>query len=412
MNFIEKLTVLLYSQKNLLIAVLIVFILRILFLIFFHNNINAVEDFTIAQNIVNGNGYSLVPQIGPTAIKTPVYPLILSLFVFVFGTFSKIAIVIFQYILASFIPFLMIKLCDSLKLEKAGYIAAWLYLIHPSYFYYPNVIEVTNIFIPLFMIFLILSIRIYYSADIKILLLNGLFSGIIILTQPIITPVVIAIIIFFAIKKKWKKALLSILLIGIVLTPWTIRNYNTFNKIIPTKSPFWMNFYIGYLPPNLVDKKFDVLEKTDQNKIDSLYKIGKNDVQMESYFKEIIEKTISKKPLLYIEKTFYQMLDYWSIPPRYIARNDFAFLIIRKIPVVVFNFLLIISILVLWRKHKNLLSIIIFILLYFTVVYGLTSVANIRFKLDIEWLELIPIALLLTELLNKRKMKEELIEMK
>lgn len=402
MNFIENVSVFLYSKKNLFYAVSIIFILRIIFLIFSHSDIHSVEDFTIAQNIVNGNGYSLVPQIGPTAIKTPVYPLILSLFILLFGTFAKIAIVIFQYFLASFIPLLLFKLSESLKLEKAGYIAAWLFMLHPSYFYYPNVIEVTNLFIPLILIFFIFSIKTYYSDNKNLIIIFGLISGIIILTQPIVSPIVLAVLIFLIIKKQWKKAILSFLLIGVVLAPWTVRNYNTFHKIIPTKSPFWMNFYVGFLPYNLASQKYSIINKNDRNFIDSLNQSGINDVDIEPYYKQVASKLITSNPAIYLEKTAYQMLSYWWVPPRYFNNNTLKFLIVRKIPVIIINILFIIGIITLFSRNKKLSITILAILLYFTLIYGLTQVSNIRFKLDIEWLELIPIGILFAKILTNK----------
>ncbi len=58
------------------------------------------------------------------------------------------------------------------------------------------------------------------------------------------------------------------------------------------------------------------------------------------------------------------------------------------------NILFIIGIVKLLTIDRKEALIIIAILTYFTLVYGLTQTANIRFKLDIEWIEFYAIAVL------------------
>jgi hypothetical protein len=58
------------------------------------------------------------------------------------------------------------------------------------------------------------------------------------------------------------------------------------------------------------------------------------------------------------------------------------------LPVVVLNVLFVWGTMKVWRTRRNIALSILLVLLYFTAVYALTHIANIRFKLDIEWLEL------------------------
>ncbi|MFC2130295.1 glycosyltransferase family 39 protein [Bacteroidota bacterium] len=382
------------SKRNILFISAILLILRLVVSFVVVEDYNTVEDFQIAQNLVNGGGYTLLESTGPTAIKTPVYPLFLTLFIFLFGSSAKIAIVCVQHILFSLVPLLLIKLGTVVGKEKYGYAAGWLFLIHPSYFYYPNVIEVSNIFIPLFIIFLIFAVKSVKLFNKKDVLISSALSGVLILTQPIIIPVIAAYFLYLAIKRRYKHATIMVSIIIVILSPWIIRNYIEFDRLIPSKSPFWMNFYCGWLPYYHNLERYDIVEKEDKVYIDSLTNAGVNDLKMEEYYKNSFVKYIKKYPGIYFEKTIYQMAAYWYVPPRYFNDNRLSFIFVRKVPVVLLNILFIIGIIKLITIDRKEALIIIAILTYFTLVYGLTQTANIRFKLDIEWIEFYAIAAL------------------
>ncbi|ROL62219.1 hypothetical protein D9V86_01770 [Bacteroidetes/Chlorobi group bacterium ChocPot_Mid] len=379
----------------------------------FVSDFKSFEDFRIASNLVAGNGYCLVPEWGSTAIKSPGYPLFLSLFVLLFGSVAKTAIVIFQQILFASIPFLLIILANewgkfrnnSDFWHKIGFISGWLFLVHPSYFYYPNVIEVTNLFIPLivaFFIFLLKSLNaqsnfasnnrkfFYYS-------LSSLLCGMLWLTQPIVIPILLLILIFLLIKKLFRFSIIYITFTVILIAPWAIRNYIEFDHLIISKSPFWMNLYYGWLPEYHNQKRYDIIPDKVKDDIRSKLENGESDLQTEKIFKKIFLKYTTENPWLYAEKTLYQTLCYWYMPPGYWNDTRLTYIYGRKLPVIILNLLLIPGIYLLFKYDRKTALIILLTLLYFTIVYSLTSSANIRYKLDIEWLELLPIATLFTK---------------
>lgn len=415
----KSLSKIILSKKIIIIASIIFLAIRIIFSLIFIQDFNSYEDYRIASNIIAGNGYCLVPQWGSTAIKSPAYPLFLSLFILLFGSFAKTAIVITQQIIFSSIPFLLIILAKQWGKfknnndfwNKTGYLAAWLFILHPTYFYYPNVIEVTNLFIPLlitYIIFLLKSLNTQSNTNtnnhqLSYFILTSLLCGILWLTQPIIIPLLLLVLIYLLKKKLIKFSTIYITITLITISPWAIRNYIEFNQIIITKSPFWMNLYLGWLPENHQQKKFDIIPNNVKNHINSKLENGANDLQTEKIFKKQFIKYTSKHPLLYAEKTIYQLLCYWYMPPKYWNDTRLTYIYGRKLPVIILNILLIPAIILLYRYDKNTTLIIVLILLYFSIIYGLTNSSNIRFKLDIEWLELIPIA---TLFIKKNKTKK------
>jgi hypothetical protein len=275
--------------------------------------------------------------------------------------------------------------------------------MHPSYFYYPNVIEVTNIFIFISIILLIVSIETIKNPNPKNLLFLGILTGLILLTQPIVAPIIIAFWIYLIVKKGIRKFVLTFLTALIIVSPWIIRNYIEFDKFIPGTSPFWLNVYMGYLSQFHANSRYDILKNEDIKKIDSLNAAKTNDIEMEKYYKELVFKAINQSPLLYIEKIFYQAGTYWWIPPVHFNNNSMSFIAIRKIPVVILNILTLIGLFYMFKKDKTQALIIVLVLLSFTLVYGVTTNANIRYKLDIEWLQLIPASYFLLKIIKPLK---------
>jgi len=283
------------------------------------------------------------------------------------------------------------------------FIAGILFCLHPSYFYYPNVIEATNLTVPLvllvclFIVYFIIhrpeqkagTEYIYYSV-------LGILAGIIILTQPVFLPILIAIFIHLIYKKKTKFVVVSALLLILTLTPWTIRNYSVFHKIIPTKSVFWMNFYGSMRDESVFNDKYP----DTKNRIDSL-ETRINDVELEKHYKSAFFTFVSENPIEYIQIVGKNIVRYWWVPARYKSNYSAGLFIIRVIPVLILNVLTLVGLYYLWKRRKNYAITVILVLLYFTLVYGLTHSSNIRFKLDIEWLQLLPVAFWLEHVFNK-----------
>jgi hypothetical protein len=222
-------------------------------------------------------------------------------------------------------------------------------------------------------------------------IITGILSGILILTQPIIAPLILVFLITLVIKKNYTKSIIILFLICIVMTPWVIRNYNSFGRFIPTKSAIWSNIYVGIKTEEypLIANDKDML--TQSRRIDSL-DAKMNDVVMQKEFKQFVVKFVQEHPGDYLKSCTERLIQYWSIPKNYFNNSDVKFLLVRTIPVFILNILFIFGIFILWRMNRKYAIIIISVLIYFTIVYSITHATNIRFKLDIEWIEFLSAA--------------------
>jgi hypothetical protein len=102
---------------------------------------------------------------------------------------------------------------------------------------------------------------------------------------------------------------------------------------------------------------------------------------------------------LWLERTLVHALVYWWVPPRYWGNFSVEFVAVRLLPVVLLNALTVLGFVRLWRLHRDFASLLLLALLCFTAGYALNHVVNIRYKLEVEWLQLYAAAAALEALL-------------
>ncbi len=372
------------TKKNLKFLVAVFIVLRIIFALITGGEFNSAEDLKIAHNLVDNGQYVLHEHLGPTAIKSPLYPLFLSGILSISGSLGEWAIVIVQHILMGLVPLIMYKTAKLLTDEKRAFFAGLLFLVHFSYFYYPNVIEITNFFVPLLAVFIYQMLK---SKESGKYLLLGIISGLLVLLQPTIILVLLLSAIMLFKRMGISKIFKIILIISIMQAPWIYRNYVAFDKFIPTKSPFWMNLYIGILPESQEQGTVKYLDRSVISEIDSL-KDKLNDVDMEAYYKKAFMSFWDNRAELFTGKVINHLKYYWYLPPRYIDNFSFPIFIVRVIPNVILLLLMFLGLIRALKENREFAFFVISILFYYTLLFSLTAAVNIRYKLDIEFLQM------------------------
>lgn len=153
--------------------------------------------------------------------------------------------------------------------EKIGILTGFLFLLSPAYFYYSNIIEATNLFIPILLIWVYFYIKIYkgrYSSN-YIYVLFSLVTAILFLTQIVVVPLAVLLIIYLLISKKvnFKSWIYIVVFSSVFYSPWIIRNYIVFDRFIPTKTPVWQNIYFSYTSyVNILDEVKLVSDKNQE----------------------------------------------------------------------------------------------------------------------------------------------------
>jgi hypothetical protein len=376
----------LFSEKTLFWICVASLALRLLFLVVIRPTIHGVEDYNIARHLAAGDGYEYA-DLGKTAMKVPLYPAFLAVFIWLFGDAHPLVIAGVQHALIAFVPLSLLRLGKELGEPELGVFAALVFAIHPSYLYYPTVLEVTNLFVPLSIVWSILFVQTWNVSTLKNALWLGGLSGMVLLTQPVAMIPMMGFLVLLAIKKTWQHAAVAFVVALLIASCWTARNYAVFQKVILAKSAFWGPVYLGFTKTSNGSDRYNLIADSTQIHIDSTWRTV-NETVMETTYKAAVMEAATRDPVKTIEKFFYQCGVYWWVAPRYFAENGLGIWLGRKLPVLLLNTLFVIGMLMLFRRNRSLTIIIGLVMLYFTAVYGATHVSNMRFKLDIEWLEL------------------------
>ena len=150
-----------------------------------------------------------------------------------------------------------------------------------------------------------------------------------------------------------------------------------------------MNLYTGFDVRSHGIERLDIIDPVQRHRIDSLQGVT-TDVDMEPEYEHLVAHAVATQPATYALKTVVQAVRYWTVPPWYDAQlRSLPFLIVRVLPIL---FLVLMSIPLFrgYHEYTHLLRPLILTLAYFTLVYALTHTSNIRFKLDVEWLQCVP----------------------
>lgn len=367
------------------------------------------EDWSIAQNIVKYGEYSEFIKIGPTAYKLPVYPLFMSFFMYLFPNHYFEVIVLMQHVLYFLVPLLIIKILDIFKKRKAGIIAAYIFIFSPAYFHYSNVYEATNIFIPMFLVWVWVFLKIFSGQfkEVNHYILLGLVTAFLFLTQVVVAPLVIVLIVglLFFKKSSIKNVMIVCCSFVVFYSPWIIRNYITFDKIILAKTPVWQNIYLSYTPlVNIWDKVKVISDENEQSTFQLRKKV--DEFKMEEIYRAEVEKALYGKKYLPIIKGIQNAIIIWTVPARYYEDNSLSILLGRKLFLFVIHSLTIIALIYYFKRNKLLASAFLLLFCSFTMPYVIGHAANMRFKLDFEYFQYILIGLFLADYFSQKTKKK------
>jgi len=396
----------LLTFKTLCLTCGFVVTVKIIYILIIQDNIVGIEDFTIAQNIVKYHQFSEFINLGGTAFKLPVYPYLISFFIWLLGEKGLVGVAIFQALLSFFSPILIFRILKIFSQENIGLLAGFFFLFSPAYFLYSASIEATNIFIFLLLLWFLLYFRVWFGNNIEVknIIIFGSLTTLLFLTQVVIVPLaLIMILALFTFKKiNFGKFLILAFTCIILYSPWVIRNYYVFNQIVLSKTPAWQNIYYGFTPNGQL---LDDLKLIPMEHDNNIYQMRDeiDELKMEKIYKNEVAKATQWKPYFFIKKALSNIFCLYYVPPKYFYDNSFSLFIGRKVYVIIVNLLSLISLFFLYKKSKLLLWFSLLFFANFTFPYMIGHAGNMRFKLDFEWYQMILIAFLLVQISHSYK---------
>jgi len=211
----------------------------------------------IANALAQGRGFSDVfrKPTGATAWLAPVYPLILSLIFRICGAFTYkafLSAVMLNCVLSATATFALFFAARRMAGVPAAALAAWLWALYPSGIILPfEWIWDTSLTALLMATILWATVAVASKQKLREWLGYGALWGVALLTNPalgILFPVFLAWLAFrrspgSILLRKFSVAALSAAFL--ICLPWTIRNYSRFHRVIPLRTNFPFELWIG-----------------------------------------------------------------------------------------------------------------------------------------------------------------------
>jgi len=214
------------------------------------------ESGNIAYSLAQGHGFGSPLRIdtGPTAWMTPLYPLMLSAIMRIFGIYtfaSWIAAVSMNIGFSSLtcIPlFLAGKRVGGLRVAA---LAAWLWAV------FPNAIQLsfqslwdTSLSALLGAIALWATLRLEHSTSARDWTAYGLLWGIILMTNAAmlsLLPLYLGWLVYRR-RANMRNAAIACAATALCCLPWTVRNYSVFGSFVPLRSTLGLQLWVGNNP--------------------------------------------------------------------------------------------------------------------------------------------------------------------
>lgn len=203
-----------------------------------------------------------------TSFRPPLYPAFLALIYFIFGVgVNRFFIArLVQTVLATSMAPLTYTLSRQLfpNRESAARISAWVITLYPMLVIYPLSLATENLFFVLVLCSILVLLKAKDSLEIPIaqkekfitfvarlrwFILSGILLGLTCLTRSvaqIFTIIAVAWVWFFL--KERKKALIVLLMAGVVVVPWVVRNSLLYGQVTGIESALGYDLYLGYYP--------------------------------------------------------------------------------------------------------------------------------------------------------------------
>ena len=329
------------TRRRLIVIILIALALR-LAVIPFNNylfedlmdadHIHAWEPGNMARNLLSGHGFgSSLDSTQPSAMLTPVYPLIVAGFFRVFGihTFAAItAIHVFDCLINSLTCIPIFLLARRSFGERVAWWAAWIWAFFPYGIYFAAAFAwSTHLMLFCICWLLYLAQDLDRSSRLWLWAGFGLLAGFMGLTEPS-SLVVVAFLMALSCRrravqgKRWLlPGLVAALVIVATLTPWMIRNAVTLHRFIPMRDNMGLELWMGNNGYDLrwtsdqLHPLHDAQEMADYN---TMGELAYNDLKSQQA-KAYIQAHPGWYAWMCVRRAVYIWTSFWSFNRDYLA---------------------------------------------------------------------------------------------
>jgi 4-amino-4-deoxy-L-arabinose transferase-like glycosyltransferase len=217
----------------------------------------AGETGRIARSIVQGRGFSspLHGDTGPTAWMTPVYPYIVAGVFEAFGIYTRTSAIVMLALDSLFSALTCIPIFFIVRKsfgDRAALWAGWAWAFFPYAIYFSaDFIWATTLTTLMLSLVFLSALHLEDSSQPSRWAGFGLLSGLAALTDPIVLSFAPLLALWMCSRRYRQRqpwfapGLAATLAFLVVVSPWFIRNYQTFHTFIPFRDNLGLELYVG-----------------------------------------------------------------------------------------------------------------------------------------------------------------------
>ena len=395
-----------YNKKIIFLLVGFSLAVRLISSYFFHDNQLEYEWKNLVHNLITYKVYSYFDPSIPSAMMPPLYAYFL--YCIKILTFERVdflnTVIFVQVILSTISVFIFYKISRKFFSYKTCLIVSYIFSLFPLNFYSVGQISAITIQIFLTLLFLLFVFNLAEQQTKKNILIFSLISAILLLTRGEFILIYAITLFYFLIKNKVKiiNLVIIIFLTFLVLSPYLIRNYVNFNKIIIVKS-FGINLWKGNNELSSVEGYYNLSHPQFKNlkiKIDSLNKDRFYELNRDKIFLNQAIKNLNKDPLNYLSLFFKKALSFYFIDLNSTYPNYYN--IYHIMPVAILGILSLPGLILLVRKKEFKIN---YIKMYFYSIIIIFSIFFIlpRYKLIILPIQIMFVGYLIEYIFEKLK---------
>ncbi len=376
------------NKKNLYLFLFLISLLSRILISYYYGDRSLENEWTkLVNNLYNYNvlafltfGDLLVPNLW----MPPVYAYFIYLHALIFGINDNLSIyiIVTQILISSLTSIIFYKILSHFFSNKTCFFGAILFSIFPLIVYSAGQISSVTVYLFLLLIFILMTLSLMKEGS-KNIYWNfatiGLIAGILILTRRDFVLIYFFTLIysFLIFKISIKKILLILMITSITISPYLIRNYISFDKLI-IHSGFGYNLWKAYNPKAKVEGYYvesdELKHKISLVKKDIFYRINEDKIYLEEAKKFII-KNPQETATLFLKRLF----SIFFIDLDSSQKNYYNFFHIAPN---IFIAILAILGLVTFDKKNTKLSYLILIMMILITVYSLFALLP-RYKIYI-----------------------------
>lgn len=204
----------------------------------------------IARQLIAGRGFAspFHDSAGPTAWLAPVYPLMITgvLRIFGEGSTSVWVAVLLNVIFGSLTTLIVLQLGRDFFGRSAGTLAAWMWAISPPMVVMPWLPWETCLSALVFSFALLRTLRLGPCSPLREWAVCGGVWAFAALLNPALLAPLPALAALAARKPRCRSGAGAMLLVFLLaMAPWTLRNFRVFRQFVPVRSNLWPEVYFG-----------------------------------------------------------------------------------------------------------------------------------------------------------------------